>query len=413
VYSDKHHPTYPAEQEVRKTKILQVISYGYVAGGAERLVLELTDQLKAKGHQVLLVSSDHIANQAGHFSDIQFHEIDAPGRSILYKVLAHLWYPTSYRCVHRTVARFKPDIIHFHTMQALSPSAIFAIKDVPAVLTVHGPEEFTSLQEWALPSRLFRGNQRSTDNLTAIGRLYMLYYRSIQRTIYKMAFRSRVRVIVTVSRYFAEVLANDGLGPRVEHIYNGLILPEPSPIVNLNRLLYVGRLEQVKGVAFLLRALAKVVQVAPSVRLEIVGDGPQRRDLEALAREQGLGEYVTFHGWLGRESVLDQYREATILIIPSIGPEAAALVCVEALAVGRPVIVTNVGGMPEFIEPNKTGIIVPPGRPDDIASAVIDLLGREDLSDIAQACSDSAQKYSMGVFLDRIEELYREVIASA
>jgi glycosyltransferase involved in cell wall biosynthesis len=69
--------------------------------------------------------------------------------------------------------------------------------------------------------------------------------------------------------------------------------------------------------------------------------------------------------------------------------------------------------MPEFIEPNKTGIIVPPGRPDDIASAVIDLLGREDLSDIAQACSDSAQKYSMGVFLDRIEELYREVIASA
>ena len=156
-----------------------------------------------------------------------------------------------------------------------------------------------------------------------------------------MAFRSRVRVIVAVSKYFAELLANERLGARVEQIYNGIVLPEPSAIVNLDRLLYFGRLEQAKGVDFLLQAMAKIALAAPSVTLHIVGDGPHRNDLEALTRDEGLQDLVIFHGWLDRESVYEQYKEATIVIVPSIGPDAAPLVCAEALAVGRPVIATN------------------------------------------------------------------------
>jgi glycosyltransferase involved in cell wall biosynthesis len=262
--------------------------------------------------------------------------------------------------------------------------------------------------------KVFRsGRRRSIDNLTLVGRLYTLYYGSLQRRIYKRAFRSKIEVIVAVSGYFTEVLAREKFRVKVEHIYNGVVLPEPSAIVNLNRLLYVGRLEDVKGVDILLRAMTRIVEDAPFVRLDIVGDGTCREELEAFAREHGLHEYVRFHGWLDGDPLYQQYRESTIVIIPSIGPEAAPLVCIEALAIGRPVIGTNTGGLPELIRHNKTGVIVRPGEPDDIARAVTDLLSRKDLSEIAQTCTESAQRYSMSTFLDNVERLYREVIASA
>ena len=109
-------------------KVLQVISYGYLAGGAEKSVLLLKEKLLEYGHTVKVVSSDHGVHGAGQrFSTVEFPEIDGPHTSLLSKTIKHLWYIPSYKTIKAVVDEFKPDIVHFHVLGQLSPSALFAI----------------------------------------------------------------------------------------------------------------------------------------------------------------------------------------------------------------------------------------------------------------------------------------------
>src|SRR5262245_20088046 len=119
-------------------KILQVISHGYEDGGAETSVLMLRDELRARGHEVKVLSvsdPDHVM-----FADYQFAPVPPASR---LKSAHHLLYLRSYRALRQAIKDFCPDVIHFHTLTSCSPSVLFATRGLPAILTIHGPEEFT------------------------------------------------------------------------------------------------------------------------------------------------------------------------------------------------------------------------------------------------------------------------------
>jgi len=391
-------------------KILQVVSYGYLAGGAEKSVLLLRQKLQQRGHKVMVVASDHNKDTTQHFSDVTFAAIDKPAISLARKTLLHLWHTPAYQAIKNSIAEFKPDVVHFHTMGQLSPAALFALGQVPGVLTVHGPEEYVnSIVEWNFPSNLFNGKPGVT-NLTALGKAYYIYFRFLQRPLYVHGFRKHVKAIIAPSNYMANVLKKEHYDVPIHHIYNGIELPEQQPLRNTRQLLYVGRLEYVKGVDVLLKAMLTVVKTLPFTQLQIAGDGAARAELELFVKQHHLQNNVTFCGWLKGDAVRNCYQQATAVVIPSVWPENLPTVCLEALATGRLIIGSDTGGIPELVKNEVTGRTVPAGDANALAIAITDVLQRPDLSAKSDACAISAQQFAMTPFIKRLEKLYQTVV---
>ncbi len=130
----------------------------------------------------------------------------------------------------------------------------------------------------------------------------------------------------------------------------------------------VGRLAAMKGFAVLLDAVAELLAEDPDVRLTIVGDGPDRAQLEARAHSELPAGAVTFAGALGPEGVAKRLRGADLFCLPSFA-EGVPVVLMEAMAAGLPVVSTAVMGIPELVR-RGAGTLVPPGRADVLADAL-------------------------------------------
>ncbi|HET7604114.1 MAG TPA: glycosyltransferase [Gemmatimonadales bacterium] len=141
-----------------------------------------------------------------------------------------------------------------------------------------------------------------------------------------------------------------------------------------DRLLAVGHLEPLKGFAVLLRALAVLRDRGLTPTLEIVGGGPDEASLRALAHECQVAGQVTLLGWLSAEQVMARMQGATMLVHPSIAPDAMPTVVKEALACGTPVVASDLAGIPEMLDGGRCGVLVPPGDVTALADSVERLL---------------------------------------
>jgi colanic acid/amylovoran biosynthesis glycosyltransferase len=138
--------------------------------------------------------------------------------------------------------------------------------------------------------------------------------------------------------------------------------------------LAVGRLVPIKGHGVLLEAIAHLARSGERVSTTIVGDGPRRTPLERLARRLGIAELITFAGAVGQDEIGRHYEAADVFCLPSFF-EGIPVVLLEAMAAGVPVVASRVAGIPELVEDGRSGILVPPGRPDLLANALRSLLG--------------------------------------
>jgi glycosyltransferase involved in cell wall biosynthesis len=168
---------------------------------------------------------------------------------------------------------------------------------------------------------------------------------------------------------------------KVVTIYNGINLPAPAPLARLTELrselglpldapvvICVSRLHRQKGHDDLLAAWKQVTAVHPSAHLLIVGDGERRAELAKMAAGQ---RHVHFTGQ--RNDAPDLLALSSLLVLPSLW-EGLPNVVLEAMAAGLPVVATAVGGTPELIIHNETGLLVPPQNPDALAQAIVQLL---------------------------------------
>jgi colanic acid/amylovoran biosynthesis glycosyltransferase len=139
-------------------------------------------------------------------------------------------------------------------------------------------------------------------------------------------------------------------------------------------LLFVGRLAAVKGLPVLIEALARVRQHHPDVRLRIVGDGPDRAMLEALARDKKVSGNIEFLGYQNQDQLADLLRDTHLFVLASFA-EGVPVVLMEAMAAGVPVIATRIAGIPELVEDGVTGYLTPPGDAATLAARITQLLG--------------------------------------
>lgn len=140
------------------------------------------------------------------------------------------------------------------------------------------------------------------------------------------------------------------------------------------RVLYVGRLSPEKGVDILLRAWALLDHQALSASLTIVGDGPERPTLAALAAELGISDQVEFTGALPRTDTLARLSSASLLVFPSVWYEQFAITPIEAMSLGVPILVSDVARFGTIVENGVTGRFFPPGDPAALATAIRELL---------------------------------------
>ena len=190
--------------------------------------------------------------------------------------------------------------------------------------------------------------------------------------------------VATCVRGNAEMLRERaGPGARVEWIAHGVDLarfdgsgraPDPDPV-----LITVGRLAPAKGFDDAIRALALLRSRGREATLWLVGDGPERPALEALARENGVVDQVRFLGALDHQELLPLYRRAWLLLAPSRvlangRRDGIPNVIVEAMAMGLPCVGTRAGGIEEAIVPGETGALAEPRDPASLAEAIESVL---------------------------------------
>jgi glycosyltransferase involved in cell wall biosynthesis len=229
----------------------------------------------------------------------------------------------------------------------------------------------------------------------------------------------RAHAVVCISDFARSqlmALVDERHWDKLRVIHCGLELeryrPSDAPAGERLRVLSVGRLVPEKGQAVLLHAIDALVRRGLDVELELVGDGPSRARLEALVSELGLSDRVSFAGAVGQDEIGEHYRAATVFCMASFS-EGVPVVLMEAMASGRPVLATAIAGVRELVRDRVTGLLVSPGRADELADALATVAAdgglRRRLADAGRA--HVAANYDIDRSAAELERMFASLVA--
>lgn len=233
------------------------------------------------------------------------------------------------------------------------------------------------------------------------------------------AARASVANFTAPSQFLTDMLGQHGLGPAhalplwiepdsfggLEVFEAALAEVERDP----NRMLFVGRIDKEKGLDLLVRALPKMLQANPKVRLSLVGDGTEVEALRELGASLGVAHAIEFHGRVPHDEVVRFLARAAVHVFPSVWCENSPLTCYECLLAGTPMAASDIAGLPEMVREGETGVLFRPRDVDHIAERLGDLLGNTDLqARLSQGCKARVAAYSKGAHLDRLEGVFEE-----
>jgi len=203
---------------------------------------------------------------------------------------------------------------------------------------------------------------------------------------------------------------------RSSVIMNGLAFPEvtPEPLrFEDPMLLCLGRLVRQKGFDLALAALASLCERFPKVRLVVAGDGPERANLERQIAVLGLADRVEFRGWVAPEDIFNLINSATAVLMPS-RLEGLPSVALQAGIMARPVVATSVGGLPEIVVHQQTGLLISPDDLAGLSQAIVFLLEHPEAAvQMGQAARERVKDmFSWQQCVDAYDTLFQQVAAA-
>ncbi|OIQ00266.1 MAG: hypothetical protein AUK35_03850 [Zetaproteobacteria bacterium CG2_30_46_52] len=403
-------------------KVLLLSTYFEGQGGAEFAVHQLALDLIAQNHQVKVVCLNKLMDGSihGEYEGVPIIEIspfnlywagENENKPLPLKILWQLldiFNFSAYKILQTIIQKEKPDIIHVHKMRGFSPSVWLAAKhqDVPVIQTCHDYELMSPVANFeGKLGRLFLSKN-------VISRLY---------TFSRSWLSDCVSAVTSPSNYTCEKILGAGFFGRTpikvtipnSHGYSSTELKARRGIAIKKdetklKLMFIGRLETIKGIENLCESFASLTNKYPNVVLDIVGTGSL---YQTLQEKYAKITRMKFHGKLVGEAKEKAFEVANMVLVPSKWPEVFGIVIIEAFAHGIPVIATNEGGMKELIQPGKTGYYFKGTSTQSISETLIEVLENTDnIIDMKNNCFDEAEYYSNEAVLKQYLNVYERVI---
>lgn len=341
-------------------------------GGANTYRRELSHALKSLGHEVYLFTLEPNRDKAEEC----FYYIFKRGNRVLDH-FKHLYFkPSLFLAFKRVLKKINPDIIHIHTNIVFPNSVLLACGNIPVVQTLHDWRMICTIGNGVTVKGVIceRGFSDMCYREGCISR-WRYYSQSVWRRFNKLLFKRHVKALISPSMALKRGLKNYGLKSIYIPNYVDTLrfLPSP-PGTNGRKILCACHLFSSKGVHYLLKAFQNVIGKVPSTRLDIVGEGPEKESLEELCISLKIQNSVRFYGEVSHVELADFYSKASVVVLPSVVAENCPLVVLEAMASARPVIGSRIGGIPELILENETGLLFNPGDIDELSEKIVQLL---------------------------------------
>lgn len=387
----------------RPVKILRVIARLNVGGPARHVAL-LNAGLESRGHQTLLAFGALDTGEASLEgpaveSGIPLMRIEDLGRHV--RATSDL---RAFVALLRLIFRERPDVVHTHTAKAGTLGRL--------AVTVYN---------WTRP----RG-RRALVVHTFHGHVFEGYFSPGVNRLVRLTERTLARlsdIIVTISpRQQLDIVQRFAVAPAAKTVVVPLgldlerLLEMPGDAPGLRADIgaapsdvivgYAGRMVPVKDLPTLIRAFAQAQHAVPALRLLLAGDGPERAQAEALAREHGIADRLHFMGWVS--DLPRFYATLDIFALSSLN-EGTPVAVIEAMAAGRPVVSTEVGGVPDVVEADVCGLLVAAQAPAAMADALVRLASTPALRCAMGAAgrARARERYSHLRLVDDIERTYR------
>lgn len=387
-----------------RVNVLRIIARLNVGGPARHVVL-LNSGLNRRGYQTLLVhgavgpgeaSLEELTRAAG----VRVVAIDELGPRI--SLLSDL---RALVKLVRLVFAEAPDVIHTHTAKAGALGRIAG-----ALFNATRPRRQRALLVHTFHGHVLAGYfgpvgnaaVRATERLLASITDCIITISPAQRSDIVDRFRVAPAERVVVTPLGLDLGALLSMEPGVSALRSSLGIPTAAPVFG-----FVGRFVPIKNIALLLDAFASTVAAVPDARLLLVGDGPLRADVERQIRDAGLAMHVHILGWTDR--LVDVYSAMDVCVLSSLN-EGTPVALIEAMAGGKAVVATAVGGVPDLVDAGRTGLLVESGNRAALADAMTGLardpesrarLGRS-------ARTEVAGRFSHLRLVDDVSALYEE-----
>jgi len=346
--------------EDRPLKVIHVIGGGEF-GGAEQHIIQLLSLMPREGVRGKVVCfyeaglSQALRERGIEVEVLRYGRFD-------WRLLSGL---------KEVFRRDQPDIIHTHGVKAnfFARLAAREMEHIPLVTTVH------SMLRFDYENRLAYTFTRMMENST---RRYNSHFIAVSNALRRSLIEEGVPMeLVTAVHHGIDVeaftpAATEDHAARRAELRAAWGLPTDAYVIGV-----VGRLVRIKGVDYVIRALPRIVRANPRAHLIIIGSGPEQAGLKQLAAQLGLSRHVVFAGF--RQDIADCMRAIDCFVSASMS-EGLGLNVLEAMASGLPVVVTGVGGILDFTEHEVNGLVIEPRSSDQLADALIRLMGDPELA---------------------------------
>lgn len=402
-------------------KILSINKFYWQKGGAESVFLNEKALLEQHGHTVVPFSMQSPNNLPSEYSKYFVKENDYNKQSSLgnqIRMAMNIIYSVEARQkTEELLDVYQPDIAHVHNIyHQISPSIFAPLKkrNIPIVFTVHDLKllcpAYASLRDNKACEKCHSGNfyyctlHKCTKDS---------YIKSLINTVemyihHGLGFYQSVDKFITVSQFSKnKIVTNRFAEQQVSYLPNFIDAANyPLSLENNGTIVYLGRLSPEKGVDVLLKAAS----YCPEFQFVIIGTGPSEEQLKCDA--QSL-QNVKFAGFQSGQALLDLITNALCTVLPSICYENCPLSILESQAMGKPVIGSRIGGIPELIDEGKDGLTFEAGNAEDLANKIRTLksYSQLQLKKIAHyARNKIEQRFSSEQHYEKLMQIYRGVI---
>lgn len=402
----------------RQPTLVSLNNYHYRRGGADVLFLEHNQLFAERGWRVAPFSMRHPRNLASEWERYFVDEIELGSDygpiEKLRKAAKAMYSLEARRKLGELLDETSPTVCHAHNVyHHLSPAVLSVIKarGVPLVMTLHDLKlacpAYGMLSNGVVCERCKGGKLYNVAVHRCMKGSLALSAWAMAESYLHTALRSytaNVDVFVVPSLFFMQKFAEWGFDTRgFVHVPNFVDVEHSVPRYEPGRrIVYVGRLSPEKGLETLVRAAA-----AARVGVTLVGTGAQAEPLRSLAGD--LGADVELLGFLAGSALHEAIGAARAVVLPSECYENAPLAVLEAYALGKPVVGSSLGGIPELVRDGETGYVFPAGSVERLAAALRKIVDADDaaISAMGRAGRELVEReYSPQRYLERIDRVY-------